>query len=93
MPAAAGTVSAKEAQKQLEELQPKPVPAAEAPKSAAPGTHPLRPVEDDAEALAQYQGVSGRKDPEDGLWHRTAYGGTVFVPGDRMPAAKPARQE
>lgn len=82
------TVSAKEAQKQVEELRPRPQ-TREAPKSAPPGSHPLKPLDDDPEALQQYRGESAKpKDPEDGLWRRTAYGGVVFIPGDRMPAAK-----
>lgn len=86
---AAETVTAKKAQEQMAELAPKPAEAREAPRSAAPGTHPLKPVEDDPEALRRYRGQSAHdKEPDDGLWHRTSYGGTVFVPGDRMPAAK-----
>ena len=83
----AGTVSAKKAEEQLAELQPQPAEVKEAPKSAAPGSHPLRTVEDDAEALAQYRGKSATDaPPADGLWHRNAYGAPVFVPGDRMPS-------
>lgn len=87
----AETVSAKKAQEQMDELRPKPPEAPEAPKSAAAGTHPLKTVEDDAEALERYRGESARaKDPEDGLFHKTAYGGVVFVPGDRFPASTKA---
>lgn len=94
MPAKAeGTVSAEKAREQLAELQPKPAETKEAPRSAAPGSHPLRTVEDDAEALARYRGESAKaKDPEDGLFHKTAYGGVVFIPGDRFPSGKGASE-
>lgn len=82
-----GTVSAKKAEEQMAELQPQPVEAKEPPKSAAPGSHPLRTVEDDAEALRRYRGASAEQpSDESGLWHTTAYGGRVFVPGDRFPS-------
>lgn len=89
---AAGTVSTKEANKQLAELQPQPAETKEPPKSAAPGSHPLKCVEDDAEALQRYRGrtAPGNED-KGGLWHRTSYGAPVFVKGDRFPSGSGSR--
>lgn len=87
---ASATVSTKEAEKQLAELQPQPAETKEPPRGTVPGSHPLKCVEDDAQALLRYQGANAPgAAPEEGLWHRTAYGAPVFVPGDKYPASAP----
>ncbi|HEY9016450.1 MAG TPA: hypothetical protein VIM84_15455 [Gemmatimonadales bacterium] len=90
------TVSVEKARQQQNELdastQAPGVAAIEVPKNAAPGGHPLRCIEDDAEALAAYRGDDRAPGtPEDGLWHRNAWNQPVFVRGDSMPAAAGGR--
>ena len=78
------TVTREEAAAQAAELQPKPPPAAEAPRRAAPGSHPASPVESDMEALAQYQGADQLPGGgnEVGCWKLDAWNRPVFVPGE-----------
>lgn len=75
------TISREQAAKQQAELQPQPPPEAkEPPKSAAPGSHPARPIESDPEALAAYQGrdrIEARQ-ATDGEWHLNAFHQPVF---------------
>ena len=53
---------------------------ASAPRSAAPGSHPLRPIEDDPDALAAYQNpYAAEEDQRKIVYHRTSYGNVVGV--------------
>lgn len=85
-------ISREEAAKQQSELKP-PQAVAEvedAPKSAAPGSHPGKPIESDPEALAAYQGrdkVEARKATA-GSWHENAFGQPVFVLEETSPGRR-----
>lgn len=76
-------ISREEAAKGLADIRP---PSAtpevqDAPKSAAPGSHPGRPIESDPEALAAYQGrdkIEARQATR-GSWHENAFGQPVWV--------------
>jgi hypothetical protein len=68
-----------EAQAQLEELQPKPAEALQAPKGAQPGEHPLNPIQNDPERLAAF--VGGPNTPpasRRAFWDTNAYGKPVL---------------
>lgn len=75
-------VTEEKARKQLDELyaaENPSVEAAEAPKGAAPGSHPLCPISGDAEAMAALFFA----DPADlrskrAVWDLTAYGAPVL---------------
>ena len=80
------TVSREQAARQQAETPPAPPPGAvvipEAPKSAAPGSHPGAPVESDSAALAEWQGqdrLEARK-PSEFSWKQDAWGRPVLMP-------------
>lgn len=79
------TISRQEAGKQQNEIKPpRSTPEVpEAPKSAAPGSHPSCPVESDMEAVAAYQGADLliTRPADTGSWHLNAWNQPVFVPG------------
>ena len=77
------TVSREQAQRQQGEIRPpQPAPGSvEAPKGAAPGSHPNCPVESDPEALAAYQGAVTLQPETIGSWHLNAWNQPVWVPG------------
>jgi hypothetical protein len=77
------TVTREEAQKQGVEVRPPQaaVVVPEAPKNAAPGSHPAVPVETDPEALAAYQGFERPEAENIGSWKLNAWNQPVWVPG------------
>lgn len=74
-------ISREEAAKQQSAIQPAAPEVPEAPKRAAPGSHPGAPVESDPEALAAYQGrdLVEARTPTHGSWHLNAFNQPVFV--------------
>src|SRR5215211_4480730 len=82
-------ISREEAAKQQSEIKPSAPPGArevpEAPKNAAPGSHPGVPVESDSEALAKWQGqdLIEARQPAGGSWKQDAFGRPVFIANPR----------
>ncbi len=86
-----------EAAKQQAEIKPptKVPEIPEAPRRAAPGSHPAVPVETDSDALAKWQGqdlIEAQK-PSGGSWKLDAFERPVFIADPRGAggASRPSR--
>jgi hypothetical protein len=55
-------VTAEEAQAQLEEIRPQPPPSFAPPRGSQPGEHPLNPLQNDPQALAEFVGGPKKAD-------------------------------